>query len=167
MNIYLIGMPGCGKSSVGLKLSEVLNYSYVDLDKYIESKACKSIPEIFDSVGEDGFRVLEKEALKDYSSKDSYVISCGGGIIKDVSNKKLMNGKVVYINVPLEVLEERIKGDKDNIRPMFRTKTVSELYEERKEKYEIFKDVEVKNIKVLDCVMDIIKELGLWRVKYL
>ena len=167
MNIYLIGMPGCGKSSVGLKLSEVLNYSYVDLDKYIESKASKSIPEIFDSVGEDGFRALEKEALKDYSSLDSYVISCGGGIIKDVSNKELMNGKVVYINVPLELLEERIKGDKDNIRPMFRTKTVSELYEERKEKYEIFKDVEVKNIKVLDCVMDIIKELGLWRVKYL
>lgn len=161
MNIYLIGMPGCGKSTVGKKLSKEINFSYVDLDKYIENKASKTIPEIFDSLGEDGFRALEKEALLDFMEKDSYVISCGGGIIKNISNKKLMNGKVVFIDVSIEELKRRILNDKENIRPMFRVKTVEELYDERYDKYLYFKDVLVKNVNVDDAVKDIRMELDI------
>lgn len=161
MNIYLIGMPGCGKSTVGKKLSKEINFLYVDLDKYIENKASKTIPEIFDSLGEDGFRVLEKEALLDFMKKDSYVISCGGGIIKNISNKKLMNGKVVFIDVNIEELKRRILNDKENIRPMFRVKTVEELYDERYDKYLYFKDVLVKNVNVDDAVKDIRMELDI------
>ena len=161
MNIYLIGMPGCGKSSVGKKLSEFLGYPYVDLDKYIETKASMSIPNIFDSMGEDGFRALETNALYDFKNLTGHIISCGGGIIRNKSNKELMNGKVVFINVPIDILKDRIKSDKENIRPMFKTKTVEELYLERRDKYDYFKDIEVKNINVLECVNDIIKELGL------
>ncbi len=161
MNIYLIGMPGCGKSTIGKKLSEEINFSYVDLDKYIENKASKTIPQIFDSVGEDGFRLLEKEALLDFMNKNSYVISCGGGIIKNISNKQLMNGKVIYIDVDIEELKRRISNDKENIRPMFRTKTVLELYKERYDKYLYFKDILVKNINVGDAVRDIRKELDI------
>lgn len=161
MNIYLIGMPGCGKSTVGKKLSKEINFSYVDLDKYIENKASKTIPEIFDSLGEDGFRALEKEALLDFMKKDSYVISCGGGIIKNISNKKLMNGKVVFIDVSIEELKRRILNDKENIRPMFRVKTVEELYDERYDKYLYFKDVLVKNVNVDDAVKDIRMELDI------
>ena len=161
MNIYLIGMPGCGKSTVGKKLSKEINFLYVDLDKYIENKASKTIPEIFDSLGEDGFRGLEKEALLDFMKKDSYVISCGGGIIKNISNKKLMNGKVVFIDVNIEELKRRILNDKENIRPMFRVKTVEELYDERYDKYLYFKDVLVKNVNVDDAVKDIRMELDI------
>ncbi len=161
MNIYLIGMPGCGKSTVGKKLSKEINFLYVDLDKYIENKASKTIPEIFDSLGEDGFRALEKEALLDFMKKDSYVISCGGGIIKNISNKKLMNGKVVFIDVSIEELKRRILNDKENIRPMFRVKTVEELYDERYDKYLYFKDVLVKNVNVDDAVKDIRMELDI------
>lgn len=161
MNIYLIGMPGCGKSSVGLKLSSDIGYLYVDLDKYIENKASMSIPQIFDTLGEDGFRELEKNALYDFMGLDGYVISCGGGIIKNKSNKALMNGKVVYINVDIATLKDRILNDKNNIRPMFKTKTVEELYSERKDKYDYFKDIEVENVLVSKCVCDIKKELGL------
>lgn len=161
MNIYLIGMPGCGKSTVGKKLSKEINFLYVDLDKYIENKASKTIPEIFDSLGEDGFRALEKEALLDFMEKDSYVISCGGGIIKNISNKKLMNGKVVFIDVSIEELKRRILNDKENIRPMFRVKTVEELYDERYDKYLYFKDVLVKNVNVDDAVKDIRMELDI------
>ena len=161
MNIYLIGMPGCGKSTVGKKLSKEINFLYVDLDKYIENKASKTIPEIFDSLGEDGFRALEKEALLDFMKKDSYVIYCGGGIIKNISNKKLMNGKVVFIDVSIEELKRRILNDKENIRPMFRVKTVEELYDERYDKYLYFKDVLVKNVNVDDAVKDIRMELDI------
>lgn len=161
MNIYLIGMPGCGKSTVGKKLSKEINFSYVDLDKYIENKASKTIPEIFDSLGEDGFRALEKEALLDFMKKDSHVISCGGGIIKNISNKHHMNGKVVFIDVSIEELKRRILNDKENIRPMFRVKTIEELYDERYDKYLYFKDVLVKNINVDDAVKDIRMELDI------
>jgi len=161
LNIYLIGMPGCGKSSVGKKLSQDIGYLYVDLDKYIEEKASMSIPKIFEERGEEGFRALESEALYDFKSKDGYIVSCGGGIIRNKSNKALMNGKVVYINVALDILKDRIANDKENIRPMFKTKTVEELYLERKDKYDYFKDVEVENITLSCCVNDIKKELGL------
>ncbi len=161
MNIYLIGMPGCGKSSVGMTLSNEIGYIYVDLDKYIEEKNNMSIPKIFEAFGEKKFRELEREALIDFSYHDSYVISCGGGIINNKANKELMNGKVVYINVSLDILKDRIENDKANIRPMFKTKTIEELWNERKDKYEYFKDVEVLNININDAVSDIKKELGL------
>ena len=161
MNIYLIGMPGCGKSSIGIALSKLINYELIDLDKYIENKSDLSISSIFELYGEQRFRALEKEALNDFMSKDNYIISCGGGIIGDLSNKSLMNGKVVFIDVDINLLKERIANDKVNIRPMFKTKTVEQLYSERIEKYNYFMDVKVNNYDVLESAKEIIKELGL------
>lgn len=161
MNIYLIGMPGCGKSSVGQELKKQIKYNYIDLDKYIEDKYKMTIPTIFEKYGEKGFRAKEKHSLDDFVDKDGYIISCGGGIISDLSNKKLMKGKVVFIDVDINTLKERISNDKKNIRPMFKTKTVEELYKERIDKYNSFKDITVKNIKVEECAKEIIKELGL------
>lgn len=161
MNIYLIGMPGCGKSSVGVVLKDLINYSYVDLDKYIEEKNNISIPEIFQEFGEEAFRKMEKEALADFKNKDSFIVSCGGGIISDMDNKKLMNGKVVFIDVEVSILKRRIENDKDNIRPMFNTKTVEELYNERIDKYKAFKDIVVINDDISKCAMSIKEELDI------
>ena len=66
MKIYLIGMPGCGKSSLGKKLAQKLNYEFIDMDSYIEKNACMFIDEIFESYGEDYFRALEKNTLDDF-----------------------------------------------------------------------------------------------------
>lgn len=161
MNIYLIGMPGCGKSSVGKALRDKTGYSYVDLDAYIEDVHSMTIPKIFEEYGESVFRGYERDALKDFQSKDGYIVSCGGGIIGNINNKDLMNGKVVYINVDIDSLKERISNDKVNVRPMFKTKTVEELYAERKDKFELFKDITVLNDDVDMCAKSIIKELGL------
>ena len=155
MNIYLIGMPGCGKSSVGKALSAETKYKYIDLDHYIEQKIKMSIPEIFDSFGEAKFREYEKDALNDFKDKDGYIISCGGGIIGNLDNKKLMFGKCVYIKVDINELKSRISADKVNIRPMFKTKTVEELYKERKDKYAFFSDLDVENKVVSECVKEI------------
>ena len=154
-------MPGSGKSTVGKELAKAMNYNYIDLDSYIERKYNDKIPNIFEKYGESKFREFERYSLSDFMVKDSYVISCGGGIIKNKSNKALMNGKVVYINVDIATLKDRILNDKNNIRPMFKTKTVEELYSERKDKYDYFKDIEVENVLVSKCVCDIKKELGL------
>lgn len=161
MNIYLIGMPGCGKSTVGKALSNEIKYEYIDLDAYIEKKNHMSIPDMFSLKGEAYFRECEKNALDDFIDKDRFIISCGGGIIGNISNKELMNGKVIFIDVDINTLKERISNDKINIRPMFKTKTVDELYNERIDKYNLFKDYTVKNINVVDAVKEIKEVLGL------
>lgn len=163
MNIYLIGMPGCGKSSVGQALALETKYNYIDLDHYIEKKNNMSIPEIFDKFGETRFRELEKAALNDFKDKDNYIISCGGGIIGNLDNKKLMYGKCVYIKVDINELKRRISNDKLNIRPMFKTKTVEELYKERKDKYAFFSDIDVDNKAIMECVNEIRRGLEIWK----
>ena len=159
MRIYLIGMPGSGKSTVGKKLANKINYQYIDMDEYIENKLNKKIPLIFSEDGEAYFRLKEKEVLNDFLSLDNVIISTGGGVIKDKSNKDLMNGKIIFIDVDLSILENRLKND--NTRPLLKVKTVKELYDERIDNYKYFYNLRVENIKVDDCVNDIIKELGL------
>ncbi|MCR4898523.1 MAG: hypothetical protein K5892_04775, partial [Acholeplasmatales bacterium] len=79
--------------------------------------------------------------------------------IKDRSNKDLMNGKIIFIDVDLSILENRLKND--NTRPLLKVKTIKQLYDERIDNYNYFYNLRVENIKVDDCVNDIIKELGL------
>ena len=104
MRIYLIGMPGSGKSTLGKRLSEELNYEYIDMDNYIEKKACMFVDEIFSRYGEEYFRELEKNTLKDFLSLDNVVIATGGGVIKNKNNKELMDGKCIYLYVKPEIL---------------------------------------------------------------
>ncbi len=144
MKIYLIGMPGCGKSTLGLKLAEKLKYEFIDMDNYIEKKACMFIDEIFEAYGEKYFRELETNTLKEFMDLDNVIISTGGGIIKNKAHKELMNGLCVYLDVPLEELEIRL--NKSNVvRPLLQTKTVYQLFEERKDLYDFFADVKVDN----------------------
>ena len=159
MRIYLIGMPGSGKSTVGKKLANKINYQYIDMDEYIENKLNKKIPLIFSEDGEAYFRLKEKEVLNDFLLLDNVIISTGGGVIKDKSNKDLMNGKIIFIDVDIPILENRLKND--NTRPLLKVKTVKELYDERIDNYKYFYNLKVENIKIDDCVNDIIKELGL------
>ena len=117
MRIYLIGLPGVGKSTVGKELANRIGYDYVDLDLYIEEFMNKPIPEIFSEFGEDFFRELEKKALNDMLSKENVVVACGGGIVKDKTNKELMNGKCIYLTAPIEFICERINNS-DIDRPL-------------------------------------------------
>ena len=75
MKIYLIGMPGCGKSTLGNILSKKLNYDYIDMDNYIEKQACMFIDEIFEAYGESYFRELETNTLKEFMELDNVIIS--------------------------------------------------------------------------------------------
>lgn len=159
MRIYLIGMPGCGKSSVGKKLAEKLNYKFYDLDTEIEKEAMMFIPEIFDKFGEEFFRILESKVLDKMNNEDDIVVATGGGIIKNKSNKDLMNGKKIYITADLDKISERCENDNQNERPLLQTKSIYDLYNERHELYDYFKDIEVVNDNVDKCVKEIIKKI--------
>lgn len=159
MNIFLIGMPGVGKTTLGKKLAEKMGYSFLDLDQYIEQQATLFIDELFMLYGEDYFRALETNCLKQVSQFDHYVIACGGGIICRSENKDWMKGICVYLTAPFEEMERRIEGS-ESIRPLLERKTVEQLYEERKEGYERFSDITIENIHIDDTVNQLVIQLG-------
>lgn len=102
-NISLIGMPGCGKSTIGAALAKRLNKTFVDLDEEIERRTGNNIPDIFAHEGEEAFRRYEAETLADIGKRTGLVIACGGGIIKTPANVHAMrqNGCVLWVQRPL------------------------------------------------------------------
>jgi len=109
--IYLIGMPGCGKSYFGKQLMAELNYEMIDLDHEIETKEGRTISEIFSTDGEDYFRKVESETLKSVSEANpNSIISTGGGspCFHDGINFMKANGVVVFLETSKETLIERL-----------------------------------------------------------
>jgi len=130
MHVYLIGMPGAGKSTVGKVLAEKLGRTFVDLDAAIEKMAGKSIPEIFEKFGENYFREIENEALKTVSfSEEKLVIATGGGTPCFHDNLDVMknHGQVLYLKVTPEILAERLLTLPLNSRPLLKEKSKSQL----------------------------------------
>ena len=158
MRIYLIGMPGCGKSTLGKLLSKKLNYEFIDMDNYIEKNACMFIDEIFDSYGEDYFRQLETNTLHEFLSLDNVVIATGGGVIKNKNNKELMDGKCIFLDVDLKELEKRLESS-SIVRPLLKEKSVYTLYNERKDLYDYFKDISVDNSDIDKAIEKIMEAL--------
>ncbi len=158
MRIYLIGMPGSGKSSLGKELAKKINYDFIDMDLYIEKQAGMFIDEIFDSYGEEHFRDLERNVLNDFNNMDNVIIATGGGVIKNKNNKKLMNGICLYLDVPVNELEKRLsKSDID--RPLLKKYSVEELYNQRKDLYDYFSDYKINNENLEKRINDIMEVL--------
>ncbi len=126
--LFLIGYMGAGKSTSGEKLAALLNYNFIDLDKLIEKDYMLSIPEIFATKGEQGFREMEHQTLKRLLEKDNLVIACGGGTPCYYNNLELINnnGISVYIKMSVDALVDRLVTAKEK-RPIIENKTEIEL----------------------------------------
>lgn len=112
LNIYLIGMMGSGKTTVGREIARQLNYRFFDTDRTIEAIATKPIAEIFKQEGEPYFRKLETKVLAELSVYTRSVVSTGGGIIQEQMNwSYLQQGLVVWLDVELEILKKRLAHD--------------------------------------------------------
>lgn len=124
MNISLVGMMGCGKTTIGKLLASYTGYSFVDIDELIVQNERMSIPQIFEQNGEDYFRTVESQLLEQLLNKDNQVISTGGGIVKLDSNLNLLKekSKVFYLKACVDVLYERVKEDSN--RPLLKTDNV-------------------------------------------
>lgn len=160
-NIYLVGITGCGKTSIAKILAEILNYEYVDTDEYIEKLTSKSISEVF-LKGEKYFRDIESKILQLVSENDKKpkVISTGGGIVTQKRNLEILEGKnVIYID-----------RDCNNIihtlsilnRPLLKSNpyTLFELFEKRKHLYEKISSYTVDNNEdIKDTVNSILEYL--------
>jgi shikimate kinase len=120
MIVYLVGMPGSGKSTVGPVLAERLGLPFIELDAEVERAAGRSVREIFEREGEARFRELEAAALLESAARDPSVVSCGGGVVLEPANRVTLRatGLVVFLSVPLEVLLARVAPAED--RPLIR-----------------------------------------------
>ena len=139
-NIVLIGMPGCGKSTVGKMLSEVLGRSFVDSDAEIAKLAGKPIPQIFTEEGEEAFREYESSVLSDLGKKSCLVIATGGGCVTKQRNYPLLhqNSRIVWLTRELNRLPT--EG-----RPLSQANKLQQIYEIRRPLYEAFADCVVDN----------------------
>ncbi|MCI0634166.1 MAG: shikimate kinase [Actinobacteria bacterium] len=139
MIVYLVGMPGSGKSTVGPELASRLGVPYVELDEEIARTAGMTVREIFERDGEARFRELEAAALTEVASRDPSVVSCGGGIVVEPANRVTLRatGEVVFLSVPLETLRARVHPGAD--RPLIREEgDLERIFREREPLYREF-----------------------------
>ncbi|MBE6916817.1 MAG: shikimate kinase [Ruminococcaceae bacterium] len=139
-NIILIGMPGCGKSTVGSLLSEKTGKAFVDADALIAERAGCDIPMYINTKGEAAFRALETKVLADIGKKPGLIIATGGGCVTRSENYALLhqNGKVFCLHRSLD----RLPTDG---RPLSQATKLEELYRIRKPLYDLFADYHIDN----------------------
>ena len=139
-NLLLIGMPGCGKSTIGQELARRLERSLVDLDQQVEETAGCSIPEIFAREREAGFRAREHRAVCETAQRSSLVIACGGGIVTRQENWDPMrqNSTIIYLRRDLSLLPT-------GGRPVSQAVPAEELYRQRAPLYARLADLTVDN----------------------
>jgi len=161
----LIGLMGCGKSSVGRRLSERLNMPLIDLDDYIVEHAGINIPEIFERLGEEAFRDMESKALAETIEKRA-ILASGGGVVLREANRQMLKSHppVIWLKAAPEYLAKRIAGDAN--RPLIANqdtlKRLSALAAERYPLYEECADLVIDRdqIKKKDVVAEIIDYLN-------
>ncbi|MBD0267718.1 MAG: shikimate kinase [Cyanobacteria bacterium Co-bin8] len=111
-NLYLIGMMGAGKSTTGMRLARDLGYRFFDTDALIEKAMGQSVAEIFEDQGEADFRQMETQVLSQLAAYTRLVVATGGGIVTQQMNwSYLQHGVVIWLDVPLNLLEQRLQGD--------------------------------------------------------
>jgi len=127
--IFLIGYMGCGKTTLGKRIAEQTGFAFLDLDGYIEQKYLKTVATIFDELGQEAFREIERKMLAEVADFENVVIATGGGAPCFFDNIELMNkaGLTVYIKMTPEQLAFRLEHSRAGKRPLIAGKTGEEL----------------------------------------
>lgn len=144
-NIILIGMPGSGKSTVGVILAKTLGMDFIDTDLIIQIQQKSKLQSLVDRYGTDKFRDFEEKALLSVMNRSDTVIATGGSAVfceKGMEHLK-KNGICVYLDVPCDVLEKRLKNIKTRGISAAKDMTIRDIFDERSPYYEKFADITV------------------------
>lgn len=157
MNIALIAMPGAGKTSCGKKLEKLTGRKLVDMDAEIVKKIGCTIPEFFAEKGEDAFRKVETEVLREFSKKSGLIIATGGGVVTRDENYPLLhqNSHIVFLDRE-DMTQLSKKG-----RPVSQSTPIEKLIRERMPKYRGWSDLTIRCVNPYENAKKIIKELKL------
>ena len=148
-NIYLVGMPGAGKTTVGRQLARRMQRSFIDADHEIEARTGVRIPLIFDIEGEQGFRDRESRVIAELAAESDLVVATGGGVVLRSENRAALKqgGTVVYLHVLPRLLFERTRLDPN--RPLLQVadpmKKIEELFAERDPLYRAVADIVINS----------------------
>lgn len=128
--VFLIGYMGSGKTTLGRALSKEMECDFIDLDNFIEGRFRKTVKDIFAEKGEEGFRKIEHNLLKEVAEFQDVIIACGGGTPCHFNNMEIMNtnGMAIYLTTPTSVLLARLSLPQHKAkRPIIANKTNEEL----------------------------------------
>lgn len=138
MVVFIIGLPGCGKTTFGKMLSKKINFSFRDLDELIEKKNKQTLSQFINQKGEESFRLTEAEMLEEMLSLKNTVVACGGGTPCFYDNMELMNalGITIFLNIPVETVFKQLNNEFElKKRPLLNIDKLQELFDERKKYY--------------------------------
>ena len=162
-NIILVGMPSCGKSTVGVVLAKTMNKGFVDTDILIQQREGRTLQEIINTCGNDYFHQVEEAVLLDFDGQN-YVVATGGSAIyfDRAMDKFKENGKIVYLKVSLDTVLKRLNNIKTRGVTLAKGQTLGDLYHQRVPLYEKHADViiEADGMSVEQVVERIIEEAG-------
>ena len=162
MNIILIGMPGCGKSTIGVLLAKAMLYHFVDTDLLLQNEYGVSLCDLIEKHGLDGFKICENEILSRISCENTVIATGGSAVYGKAAMEHFKDiGKIVYIKVPLCELEKRVNNFSTRGVVMKNGSTLKDIFEERAPLYEKYADitVELGNGSLTDSAEEIIKAL--------
>ncbi len=162
MNVILIGMPGSGKSTVGVLLAKSMLYSFIDTDLIIQHKYCTPLCEIINTQGTENFKKIENDALCEIVADNCVIATGGSAVYGEAAMAHLKeNGTVVYLKLPVSEIESRIQNIKTRGIVMAKGETLHDLYRERAPLYEKYADitVECEGLTAEECVNRIVKGL--------
>lgn len=145
-NIILVGMPSCGKSTVGVILAKTMNKGFVDTDILIQQREGKTLQEIINTHGNDYFHQVEESVLLDFEDED-YVVATGGSAIyfDKAMDKFKENGVIVYLKVSLETVLERLNNITTRGVTLAKGQTLGDLYNQRIPLYEKHADIIIED----------------------
>lgn len=165
-NVYLVGLMGAGKTTIGKALARRLAYHFVDTDHEVEARTGVGLPTIFEIEGEEGFRRREAQVIAELADRDAQVVATGGGAVLRSENRQNLraSGLVIYLDVPLPTLHERTRHDKK--RPLLQVsdprQKLRELHAQRDPLYREVADLVVSGSRItVQSVLNLlIKEVG-------
>ena len=145
-NVILIGMPGAGKSTLGIVLAKILNYNFIDADIVIQNQCDKTLQKLIDACGPEGFIQVENEILCDLKASRSIIATGGSAVYSDEAMRHLASiGRVVYLKISYEVLVTRLQDlqERGVVLKGGIGMSLRELYDERRPLYEKYAEITV------------------------
>lgn len=165
-NIVLIGMPGAGKSTLGVVLAKILNYNFIDADLLIQNQCDKTLQKVIDALGPDGFIEVENEVLCTLQADKSVIATGGSAVYSEEAMKHLSEiGTIVYLYVSYEELESRLGGlhERGVVMKNGIGMSLADIYEEREPLYEKYAEVtiDIDGLSVRDASRVVVDKLSM------